>query len=74
MWRTPISIAVIGGSTAQKQKLPMTAKVGENMAECARMIEAHYFKGPYVLGQALLHMRSLSGADFSLAKGRWREC
>jgi glutathione S-transferase len=29
----------------------MTAKVGENMAECARMIEAHYFKGPYVLGQ-----------------------
>jgi glutathione S-transferase len=29
----------------------MKAKVGENMAECARMIESHYFKGPYVLGQ-----------------------
>ena len=29
----------------------MTAKVAENMAECARMIETHFFKGPYVLGQ-----------------------
>jgi len=28
----------------------MTAKVTHNMAECARMIEAHYFKGPWVLG------------------------
>jgi len=32
-------------------EVAMTAKVGVNMAECARMIEAHYFKGPYVLGQ-----------------------
>jgi glutathione S-transferase len=29
----------------------MTAKVSTNMAECARMIETHFFKGPYVLGQ-----------------------
>ena len=28
----------------------MRAKVKENMTECAQMIEAHYFKGPYVLG------------------------
>ena len=28
----------------------MRAKVTENMTECAQMIEAHYFKGPYVLG------------------------
>lgn len=28
----------------------MTAKVAENMADCARMIETHYFKGPWVLG------------------------
>jgi len=28
----------------------MTAKVAENMTECARMIETHYFKGPWVLG------------------------
>ena len=26
----------------------MTAKVAANMAEHARMIEAHYFRGPYV--------------------------
>ncbi len=29
----------------------MRAKVLENMTECARMIETHYFKGPYVLGE-----------------------
>ena len=29
----------------------MTAKVAANMAEHARMIERHYFKGPYVLGE-----------------------
>ena len=29
----------------------MTAKVLENMTECASMIETHYFKGPYVLGE-----------------------
>ena len=29
----------------------MTAKVLENMTECASMIETHYFKGPYVLGK-----------------------
>ena len=29
----------------------MTAKVSENMTQCAKMIETHYFKGPYVLGQ-----------------------
>lgn len=28
----------------------MTAKVADNMAMYAGMIEAHYFKGPYVLG------------------------
>ena len=28
----------------------MSAKVKENMTEYAQMIEAHYFKGPYVLG------------------------
>jgi glutathione S-transferase len=28
----------------------MRAKVKENMTEYAQMIEAHYFKGPYVLG------------------------
>ena len=28
----------------------MGAKVKENMTEYAQMIEAHYFKGPYVLG------------------------
>ena len=28
----------------------MCAKVKENMTEYAQMIEAHYFKGPYVLG------------------------
>ena len=30
----------------------MTAKVAANMAEHARMIEDHYFKGPYVLGES----------------------
>ena len=30
----------------------MRAKVLENMTECARMIETHYFKGPYVLGES----------------------
>ena len=29
----------------------MTAKVLENMTECAQFIEEHYFQGPYVLGQ-----------------------
>lgn len=29
----------------------MTAKVLENMTECAQMIEKYYFKGPYVLGE-----------------------
>ncbi|MEM6666178.1 MAG: glutathione S-transferase family protein [Pseudomonadota bacterium] len=29
----------------------MQAKVTENMTECARMIEAHYFKGPWVMGE-----------------------
>lgn len=29
----------------------MKAKVTENMAECARMIETHYLKGPYLLGE-----------------------
>ena len=29
----------------------MTAKVLENMTECAKMIETHYFKGPFVLGK-----------------------
>ena len=29
----------------------MTAKVTENMAMYAGMIEAHYFTGPYVLGE-----------------------
>ena len=29
----------------------MTAKVADNMAECARMIEKYFLKGPYVLGQ-----------------------
>ena len=29
----------------------MTAKVLENMTECAQFIEEHYFKGPYVLGE-----------------------
>ncbi len=29
----------------------MKAKVTENMAECARMIETHYLKSPYVLGE-----------------------
>ena len=29
----------------------MTAKVLENMTECAKMIEEHYFQGPFVLGQ-----------------------
>lgn len=28
----------------------MTAKVPENMTECARMIEEHYLEGPWVLG------------------------
>jgi glutathione S-transferase len=28
----------------------MTAKVAENMTECAHIIETHYLKGPYVLG------------------------
>ena len=28
----------------------MRVKVAENMYECAGMIEKHYFKGPYVLG------------------------
>ena len=28
----------------------MTAKVPENMAACAEMIQNHFFKGPYVLG------------------------
>ena len=28
----------------------MSAKVKENMTEYAQMIESHYFKGPYVLG------------------------
>ena len=35
----------------EKAQKAMTAKVAENMAECARMIETHFFKGPYVLGQ-----------------------
>ena len=30
----------------------MKAKVTENMAECARMIETHYLKGPYLLGES----------------------
>ena len=30
----------------------MTAKVAANMAEHARMIEDHYFKGPWVLGDS----------------------
>jgi len=30
----------------------MTAKVASNMAMYAAMIEAHYFKGPYVLGDS----------------------
>lgn len=29
----------------------MTAKVPHNMAECAQMIQSHYFKGPFVLGE-----------------------
>lgn len=29
----------------------MKAKVTENMAECARMIETHYLKGPHLLGE-----------------------
>ena len=29
----------------------MTAKVLENMTECAEIIEEHYLQGPYVLGQ-----------------------
>ena len=29
----------------------MQAKVAENMAECARVIETHYFNGPWVLGE-----------------------
>ena len=28
----------------------MAAKVPENMADCARMIQEHYLKGPFVLG------------------------
>ena len=28
----------------------MRAKVTANMTECAQMIEKHYLKGPYVLG------------------------
>ena len=28
----------------------MKAKVAENMAECGRVIETHYFQGPWVLG------------------------
>jgi len=30
----------------------MRAKVLENMTDCAEMIETHYLKGPYVLGDA----------------------
>jgi glutathione S-transferase len=29
----------------------MRAKVLQNMTECAQMIETHFFKGPYVLGE-----------------------
>ena len=30
----------------------MTAKVPINMADCASMIQNHYFKGPFVLGES----------------------
>ena len=30
----------------------MTAKVPDNMAACAKMIQDHYFAGPFVLGKS----------------------